>query len=45
MKIRHRQSAQDVLIIGDRITEIGAAGEIKAPEGGGTCDWMVKDIR
>ena len=36
MKIRHPQSAQDVLIIGDRITEgggIGAAGEIKAPEG------------
>lgn len=27
------QSAQDVLIIGDRITEIGAAGEIKTPEG------------
>lgn len=27
------QSAQDVLIIGDRITEVGAAGEIKAPEG------------
>lgn len=27
------QSAQAVLIMGDRITEIGAAGEIKAPEG------------
>jgi hypothetical protein len=27
------QSAQDVLIIGDRITGIGAAGEIKAPKG------------
>ncbi|MBM7074421.1 amidohydrolase family protein [Shewanella sp. 202IG2-18] len=27
------QSAQDVLIIGDRIAEIGATGEIKAPEG------------
>lgn len=27
------QSAQDVLILGDRITEVGAAGEIKAPEG------------
>lgn len=27
------QSAQDVLIIGDRITEIGSAGEIRAPEG------------
>lgn len=27
------QSAQAVLIMGDRIAEIGAAGEIKAPEG------------
>lgn len=27
------QSAQDVLIIGDRIIEIGSAGEVKSPEG------------
>ena len=37
------QSAQDVLIIGDRITDIGSAGEIKAPEGILVIDG--KDIR